>query len=416
MLITSLIFDRLYYQSWTFPPARFLYFNIAQSLAVFYGKNRWDYYFTEGMPLLLTNFLPFALVGIYRALSTSDHPHQPTQPSNTNPAFSRSVLNQLASTCLLVPVLLSLISHKEVRFIYPLLPSLHILAASPLADFFLPVIQSFTSTSYRLAYSRRPQRLSLPFKRILLGSLLTLNVLVAYLSTTSHQPGPLDVLTYLRKQHIIHDLSQPPLSTYLPRNSAPSAMTVGFLMPCHSTPWRSHLIFPTIKGWALGCEPPLHLNKSERITYLDEADQFYADPVKFIKSTLGPPPPPRQERSWPRWLLGEGWLYKRQVTHHSASSIQTVATSESRITTNSTLTPYDGHPGPKHWPDYLIFFSQLEPVLQEVAGGPQKSAYRECWRGWNSWGHDDWRRKGDIVVWCVRPLETASGRIRKGRP
>jgi phosphatidylinositol glycan class B len=54
--------------------------------------------------------------------------------------------------------------------------------------------------------------------------------------------------------------------------------------------------------------------------------------------------------------------------------------------------------GRREWPRYLIFFEPLEGVLGEVLGN---SRYRECWRGFNSHWHDDWRRKGDVVVWCL---------------
>ena len=63
---------------------------------------------------------------------------------------------------------------------------------------------------------------------------------------------------------------------------------------------------------------------------------------------------------------------------------------------------WDGRPGRKVWPEYVAFFAQVEPVMRDVFGG---SAYRECWRGWNSWGHDDWRRAGDVVVYCLRRQE-----------
>lgn len=60
--------DHTYYEAWTFPPLRFLQFNVVQSLAVFYGKNRPDYYLTEGLPLLLTTALPFAVTGLHYSL------------------------------------------------------------------------------------------------------------------------------------------------------------------------------------------------------------------------------------------------------------------------------------------------------------------------------------------------------------
>ena len=68
VLACSVLSDRLFYGIWTLPPVRFLYFNIAQLLAVFYGRNRPDYYLTEGLPLLLTTALPFAIVGLWSAL------------------------------------------------------------------------------------------------------------------------------------------------------------------------------------------------------------------------------------------------------------------------------------------------------------------------------------------------------------
>ena len=54
--------------------------------------------------------------------------------------------------------------------------------------------------------------------------------------------------------------------------------------------------------------------------------------------------------------------------------------------------------GKREWPQYVVFFGQLEPVVREVLGG---TGYGECWRRFNSQWHDDWRRKGDVVVWCV---------------
>lgn len=50
------------------------------------------------------------------------------------------------------------------------------------------------------------------------------------------------------------------------------------------------------------------------------------------------------------------------------------------------------------WPQNLVFFAQLEDVLRGVLGD---SRYRECWRGFNSHFHDDARRVGDVVVWCL---------------
>jgi hypothetical protein len=52
------------------------------------------------------------------------------------------------------------------------------------------------------------------------------------------------------------------------------------------------------------------------------------------------------------------------------------------------------------WPEDLIFFAQLERTMQTTLQG---SGYVECTRIFNSQWHDDWRRTGDIVVWCLYP-------------
>ena len=354
----------------TFPPLRFLYFNLAQSLAVFYGANRRDYYLTEGIPLLLTTYLPFSVLGIYHSLS----PPRRTPSFISAGNFTKNTKYQLATTCLIVPMILSLISHKEVRFVYPLLPVLHLLAASPFTTYFLPAVSPVV-----------PHRPLHTFKKFLLLGLLVANISIGLVSTTSHQTAPISVLGYLRHQHATHYLSQPPPRTLSP---APSTMTVGFLMPCHSTPWRSHLVFPSIKAWALGCEPPVNFNSTQRAAYVDEADQFYAYPKAFLIRTLGKPPLPRKKAAgswwWPLpYLTGRSRKFKRGFGR------------EEMIEADA----WDGRPGRKAWPEYLVFFEEKERLLNEVTIG---SAYRECWRGWNSWGHDDWRRKGDVIVWCLR--------------
>ncbi|EEQ85549.2 phosphatidylinositol glycan, class B [Blastomyces dermatitidis ER-3] len=357
----STLLDRAYYGSWTFPPFKFLYFNIAQSLAIFYGRNDWHYYLSQGYPLLLTTTLPFSLVGIFQALFTNQKGL--TVPQN-------SIRRQLAAVCTFMPAVLSLISHKEVRFIYPLLPSLIIISSLPLVKFFLPAISSGSP-------SNRPRRLSLIF-------LVLVNVYIAYYTTLSHASGILNIMDYFRNQYVRHYLEQVSnkqgshasvSSSSFSSSLIPTYMTIGFLMPCHSTPWRSHLVFPGIQAWALSCEPPVNLNAREKSTYLDEADQFYEDPSTFLQKNMKGGL--RDFPSKPSYQLNKNPL----IHHHPTSN-----------------PPLDSK-NPHHpWPDYLVFFAQLEPTLHTAL---RSSPYAECYRTWNTAWHDDWRRKGDIVVWCL---------------
>lgn len=147
----------------------FLYFNVGQSLAIFYGANDFHYYVTQGLPLLLTTTLPFTLIGLYRII----------QQQRSSELKWQTVQSQLALVCLVMPVILSLISHKEVRFIYPLLPSLHLLTASPLVEFFGPTISQPSASYYT------PRRLTLIF-------ILVVNAVIALYTTIYHASGTMN--------------------------------------------------------------------------------------------------------------------------------------------------------------------------------------------------------------------------------
>lgn len=274
------------------------------------------------------------------------------------------IKRQLAVVCIFMSTTLSLISHKEVRFIYPLLPALHVLTLPSLVEFFFPAISSSST-------SQIPRRLSLMF-------LVLVNVFIALYTTLFHASGPLSVLDYVREQHTSHTQqiaagSSPSRSD----DTSQASTTAGFLMPCHSTPWRSHFVLPDIYAWALSCEPPIGLNVTEKATYLDEADQFYENPKDFLRKNMigGLKHLPRRP----------SYLETKRASHPSRREGKTILASEQ--------TEHE-------WPDYLIFFAQLEPTMKDALRG---SFYGECWRTWNTAWHDDWRRKGDIVVWCLDP-------------
>ena len=131
-------------------------------------------------------------------------------------------------------------------------------------------------------------------------------------------------------------------------------------------------------------------------------------------------------RGW--WSGGGGGAGGSQADKAAGSNEQRAAEAESQQP--AEMMAYDGQPGKKAWPDYIVFFGQLEPVLRDVLGSPaddnesggsavkswvrrwlgravgnmggERGAYRECWRGWNGWGHEDWRRRGGVRVWCLR--------------
>ncbi|KAK0748851.1 Alg9-like mannosyltransferase family-domain-containing protein [Apiosordaria backusii] len=359
-LAVSVISDRLYFGFWTFPPYKWLYFNMSQSLAIFYGRMPWHYYLSQGIPLLTTTFLPFALLGIYKTTFASAKPTtllsaRPTSLSTT----ASNTLKTLSFALVVMISVLSLISHKEVRFIYPLLPILHILAAPYITSF-------FTSPSPPSPSNSQPATLTLRHK-IFLINLLSINLLLAGYLSLFHQPAPISVLSFLRSEY--ERLHPDSLSLSLtPPTTSPSQqheLFALFLTPCHTTPWRSHLVWPCLRARALTCEPPLHTapNTPERENYLDEADRFYLveDPETggygkgFLKGEM-----------WPQFFNKDNTQKGEEV------------------------------------PRYIVGFEGIGDILEEFFAGEGKDMgvrLEKVWEGWNGVFSDDWRRGGRLVVW-----------------
>lgn len=335
-LSMSVLCDRLYYGLWTFPPYQWLHFNISQDLAIFYGQNRPDYYFTEGLPLLLTTCLPFGIIALVSATSLTNSYSFSTQTAN--------IRFQFAFTVLVMVCTLSLISHKEVRFIYPLLPILHVLLAPHISTFFN--FGSIPAPPASGLNNRAKPSLCIPttFRRALLFLMAMVNVAVCLYTSLVHQRGVIDVLAFLR-----NDYERLHLSIKGDLVTQESETFAAFLMPCHSTPWRSHLVYPNLHAWALTCEPPLDIpvGTPGREGYRDEADRFFDDPEKFLSEEVG-----SKSRPWPRYLIA-----------------------------------FEGEKG-------------LEETLRKHVEGLMEGWTLKRTRSFfNSHNHDDDRRKGRIVVW-----------------
>lgn len=403
VLALSTFVDRIFYDVWTFPLWHFFKFNVLQSLAVFYGNNNWHYYLSQGYPLLLTGAILPAALGLYFAIASGREPA-------TVSIQSRLTLHRLALISLVLPAALSILSHKEVRFIYPVLPALHILAAHPLSRIL------GCPDMVGKAHLASPHRSNAFLYKIFIASLLFVNIAIGVYTSIAHNAGLVQVTNYLRNEFETHYL--PRSHTYHAAASEQSSigknLTFAVLAPCHSIPWRSHLQYPPtehspgISGWALTCEPPLNLTPAAKQTYIDEADQFYAEPVTWMKKHMSYKIPQGPARPG---------VYAKQDDHKLWSNLDPdrgvlLEQGEGgQCTPNHGQSPLrKGVKGVREcqrrtWPDYLIFFGQLEPLMTRVLEGSQ---YRQCNRLFNSHAHDDWRRKGDLVVWCLRPAPAKS--------
>lgn len=357
-LVLSALSDRLYFGEWTFPPYHFLQFNLSLDLAVFYGEMDWHYYLSQGITQLTMTLLPFALIGLYKSTISSN-------PDAT--ALQNNIVKTLAFIVITTITALSLISHKEVRFILPLLPLLHILAAPSFASLF----------------SAPPGRQPSQGKTALLTGLIFINLVIATYLSLFHSAAPISVMHFLRHEyeHIHPDRldlhrTQPFTNHYHSLTTPEVSIETGeteelfavFLTPCHATPWRSHLVYPSLRARALTCEPPLHTapRSAERAAYMDETKRFFRG--------FG-----EDDSNW-----GVGFLADEMWPAGKAAA---------------------------EMPRYIVGFESIEPMLTtffaSAAAGPDGHldvTLTKVWRGWNGLFSDDERKEGWLAVWDTGAL------------
>lgn len=301
VLAMNTLVDYWYYGELTIPIWNFIKFNVTTSLSKFYGVAPWHFHIFQSVPVILLTFLPFFIYGLIK--------------------FPNS---QLKGLLLFVIGVFSFIDHKEFRFIYPLQPIM------------------FLTTAYGFYHLNLHHSKFIKFSVYII---IILNTLISLFFTQVHEKGVIDVINYLKYD--------------------PDVYSVGFLTPCHSTPWQSYLHRPELQNstWFLTCEPPLHLLNSENSSkevesYMDESDIFYDNPEKFLYQNLPP--------VFNKGLRSPGKEYKYE------------------------------------WPTHLVVFQDLEPFISNYL---KDSPYVECERFFNTYFHWDDRRRGDVIVYCKWPWE-----------
>uniref|UniRef100_A0A8D2LS93 Mannosyltransferase n=1 Tax=Varanus komodoensis TaxID=61221 RepID=A0A8D2LS93_VARKO len=213
----SLLVDRIFFGKWVAVQLNFLKFNALQNVASFYGTHPWHWYVTQGLPVVIGPHLPFFVHGCFRA-----------------PKRHRLFL----AVVLWTVAVYSTLSHKEFRFVYPVLPL------------------CMTFCGHSLSQLRRWRKAAVSF-------LVISNSLLALYTGLVHQRGALDVMGYLQG---------------LCSSSVPEETSVLMLMPCHSTPHYSH-VHCRLQLRFLQCPPDL----MGRTNYLDEADLFYSSPLQWLQ-------------------------------------------------------------------------------------------------------------------------------------
>mmetsp|Transcript_76399 Transcript_76399/g.212227 ORF Transcript_76399/g.212227 Transcript_76399/m.212227 type:complete len:493 (-) Transcript_76399:171-1649(-) len=185
-ICAAVCIDSAFYGELTWSFVSFFRFNVVHGGAALYGKHHALWYLTEGIPAVVGTMLPLLLCSAWRRTSEQ---------------------MVLSITILVALFLYSLQSHKELRFLLPVLPLLMAFAGAGLWQIFV-----------RWPRSRRPVLF------LLVGSN---SAAFLYLGLW-HQRAPMACVEHLASE----------------RASAPDTFSVDFLTPCHATPYFAHLHFP----------------------------------------------------------------------------------------------------------------------------------------------------------------------------
>ncbi|CAI5747230.1 unnamed protein product [Peronospora destructor] len=200
--LTMLCIDRLGYGEWAFVPFNFVKFNILESKDRLYGEHPWNWYFSQGYPAIVGTTLPLGIAG-YLTPSRKD----------------------LGRTIMWTLFVYSNASHKEFRFVLPLLPPAFAYAGYCLCKF------------ERRLYVQFGERTQRNLLRLAILLVVVPNVLIAYYFSRSHQRAPVEVMDYLAD-----------------RVRENRDVSIHFWTPCHATPYYSYL-HQNASMWFPDCSP-----------------------------------------------------------------------------------------------------------------------------------------------------------------
>ncbi|PWN50316.1 hypothetical protein IE53DRAFT_387395 [Violaceomyces palustris] len=419
----------------TFTPLSFFKRNVVSSLSLFYGQNPWHWYLSQGIPVICFTHLPHVLMGWYGSVRLrSFKGHRSDKEQDVRESIT--TLGALSQVCLWNVAVFSLLGHKEFRFLQPLISSFWIFGGLQLADA-LPLSTSATVNSTAEGKGKGNQ-----------GGTEGGSFGGRRSSRNERQDGFLKVFGSLPKSRkllillnlppsiyllLFHCRGQERISTLLgemARETGGGVKSIGFLTPCHSTPWMSGIhwsqgetttatAFTTPSSspsnsstcqpghsmenasgdwgrlWFLTCHPPgSFAGGNDGKEYMDESDHFYSDPFEFISKRLPPivdpsfpvSPPPRMMLNTPfedGKRTGSGLEMEMDWRHT--------------------------------WPSHLVVFENLLSLVRSSTdvgadrGGVgverttmgdllSRKGYRVKVRLWNSLFHEDPRRAGRIVL------------------
>lgn len=243
--------DYYYYERWTVTPLNFIVFNVWNGHSALFGTHPWHWYISTALPSV---FLPYTVI----------------LPLVLTKSFWRSIVATaarqtvvlLCSTVAFTVAVYSFIPHKELRFVFPIMPFLIVIAACVFLHH--PLLRERKTSNETLSTALnaakngpRPEPQPLRWVFILF---LVANIGTYIVSNMAFRRGPVDVASELRT------------STELP-----VIAQMDVLSGCYSIPGHSYYHTRVQKIRMLDCTPSIYRNAS-----WCEQDLFFEDPASFV--------------------------------------------------------------------------------------------------------------------------------------
>ncbi|XP_054707601.1 GPI mannosyltransferase 3-like [Uloborus diversus] len=225
-LLLSLLIavDYYYYGEFVVSHYNFFLFNWKNDIGAFYGEHHFLWYMVSGLPSILgVHFIPFFL-GLF--VKKIRH-------------FYLIILWFL--------VFLSLPSHKEFRFLLPIM-HLSLMCSS--------VVMNEIAIGRMFVFGHK---LNEKLNAAMMIAIILINVPLSIYVSLFHQRGTIDAVSQLS-------------------STATDNSSILFLMPCHSTPYYSYM-HKDIPMRFLLCEP----NFSNDVNYIEEAEEFFQDAPSWLQ-------------------------------------------------------------------------------------------------------------------------------------
>ncbi|KAI3643872.1 hypothetical protein MP228_010036 [Amoeboaphelidium protococcarum] len=267
----STVLDTVFYSATTSSLYNFIQFNLIQNLSSFYGIHSPWWYITSGLPTILLTFTPFAYLAVTVNITGVGSRESSTLSSSRQQ--QQQILLDCTWSLILTVGMLSLVQHKEFRFLSSLYLPLMLLS-----------IQGVDMVLTFIINKKGARR----FGKALFWFTVSVQLIAGLYFALVHQRGVLELMDVLHQDREVM-LKQPEAQQF----------SVLFAMPCHSTPWFSMFHRKSLGGNSfndksddlprmhyLTCLPPLNADAAQMDNYQDESDIFYQDPVKYLNALL----------------------------------------------------------------------------------------------------------------------------------